>query len=301
MEQHRNRSNQIAGAPALGDQKPEQHPKRGRAPFRGRPSARPTALHDELAQTASIPSTRLVAHAFEQRADVDAVIGERAVAGPALLLHPLAETNEHRRQRSHPIVTRVGTARPASARCRKNRRALPRMCTRNVTEWTTSLRVALSSMANMTIKAVENRFDRSVEGYVTIMRGRRKALPHRMRDQRTRPASAPPNNWLRIKQASGRLGQAARRHRRRHRAARSAPPSCARAQMWTAQLADETPDRLARRRGLEVELTGLGRPLVVAGFALSISGRFSAVHRGARSTTSGTRSVRIRRGSEIAY
>jgi len=30
----------------------------------------------------------------------------------------------------------------------------------------------------------------------------------------------------------------------------------------------------------EVELTSLGRPLVVAGFALSISGRFSAVHRG---------------------
>jgi len=29
-----------------------------------------------------------------------------------------------------------------------------------------------------------------------------------------------------------------------------------------------------------VELTGLGHPLVVAGFALSISGRVSAVHRG---------------------
>jgi hypothetical protein len=75
MEQHRNRSNQTAGAAALGGEKPEQHPKRGRALFRGRPPARPTALHNELAQTASIPSARLVAHAVEQRADVDAVIG----------------------------------------------------------------------------------------------------------------------------------------------------------------------------------------------------------------------------------
>src|SRR5262245_21122432 len=54
--------------------------------------------------------------------------------------------------------------------------------------------------------------------------------------------------------------------------------------MRTAQLAHQTPHRLARRRGLEVELTGLGRPLVVAGFDLSISGRFSDVHRGLRTS-----------------
>ena len=35
----------------------------------------------------------------------------------------------------------------------------------------------------------------------------------------------------------------------------------------------------------EVELTGLGRPLVVAGFEPSISGRFSTVHRGGRRQT----------------
>jgi len=52
-----------------------------------------------------------------------------------------------------------------------------------------------------------------------------------------------------------------------------------------AQLAHETPDRHAHRRRLEVELTGLGRPLVVAGFGLSISGRFSAVHGGADPST----------------
>ena len=42
-----------------------------------------------------------------------------------------------------------------------------------------------------------------------------------------------------------RLGQAARRHRRRHRAARPAAPPRARAEVRTAQLADESADRLA--------------------------------------------------------
>lgn len=50
--------------------------------------------------------------------------------------------------------------------------------------------------------------------------------------------------------------------------------------MRTTELAYKAADRLARGGGLEVELTGLGHLLVVAGFALSISGRFSAVHRG---------------------
>ena len=57
-----------------------------------------------------------------------------------------------------------------------------------------------------------------------------------------------------------RLGQAARRHRRRHRAARSAAASRARAQVRTAELAHQSPDRLAHGGGNEVELTGLGRP-----------------------------------------
>ena len=50
---------------------------------------------------------------------------------------------------------------------------------------------------------------------------------------------------------------------------------CPRAQMRAAQLAHETPGRPAQGRRIEVELTGLGRPLVVADFALSISSRFS--------------------------
>src|SRR5262245_58904247 len=53
--------------------------------------------------------------------------------------------------------------------------------------------------------------------------------------------------------------------------------------MRPTKLAHKAADRLARRGGLEVELTSLGHPLVVAGFALSISGRFSAVHRGSLS------------------
>src|SRR5262245_4583855 len=50
--------------------------------------------------------------------------------------------------------------------------------------------------------------------------------------------------------------------------------------MRPTKLAHKSADRLPRRGGLEVELTSLGHPLMVAGFALSISGRFSAVHRG---------------------
>jgi hypothetical protein len=39
-----------------------------------------------------------------------------------------------------------------------------------VTEWTTSVRGALSSSPNMTIKPIENRIDRSVEGYADSAR-----------------------------------------------------------------------------------------------------------------------------------
>src|SRR5437016_14116830 len=52
--------------------------------------------------------------------------------------------------------------------------------------------------------------------------------------------------------------------------------------MRTAKLADESADRLAHRGRDEVELTSLGRPPRMAGFAVSGNGRFSAVHRGLR-------------------
>jgi hypothetical protein len=39
---------------------------------------------------------------------MDSVIRQRAVAGPALLLHPSAETGEQRRNRNDPIVAMVG-------------------------------------------------------------------------------------------------------------------------------------------------------------------------------------------------
>ena len=45
------------------------------------------------------------------------------------------------------------------------------------------------------------------------------------------------------------------------------------------ELAHQSADRFAYRRGNEVELTGLGRP-EIAGFALSTNCRFSTVHRG---------------------
>jgi hypothetical protein len=50
--------------------------------------------------------------------------------------------------------------------------------------------------------------------------------------------------------------------------------------MWATQLADEAANRLAEGRGNEVELTGLGPPGEIAGFALSTNCRFSTVHRG---------------------
>jgi len=61
--------------------------------------------------------------------------------------------------------------------------------------------------------------------------------------------------------ARRRLGQAARRHRGRHRAARSPVTSCARAQVWTAQLAHQSPHRLADRGRNKVKLTCLGCPM----------------------------------------
>jgi hypothetical protein len=83
-----------------------------------------------------------------------------------------------------------------------------------------------------------------------------------------------------IESSSRRLGQAAGRHRRGHRAPRPFAASRARAEVRAAQLADESADRLAHRGRDEVELTSLDRPPPMAGFAVSVNGRFSAVHRG---------------------
>ena len=62
-----------------------------------------------------------------------------------------------------------------------------------------------------------------------------------------------------VESARRRLGQAPRRHRRGHRAPRSAVTSRARAQVWAAKLAHQGPHRLAHRGGDEVELPSLGR------------------------------------------
>src|SRR2546426_5729193 len=57
-----------------------------------------------------------------------------------------------------------------------------------------------------------------------------------------------------VEPSGRRLGQAARRHRRGHRVARSAAPSRARPQVRTPQLAHQSPHRLARRGGHQVNL-----------------------------------------------
>ena len=70
----------------------------------------------------------------------------------------------------------------------------------------------------------------------------------------------------------------------RRRSPRSSIACCTRprAQVRAPELAHEDPHRLAHRGRDEVELTCLGQPAEIAGFALSINCRFSAVHRGAR-------------------
>jgi hypothetical protein len=93
------------------------------------------------------------------------------------------------------------------------------------------------------------------------------------------PRSTPHNHRLRMKSSGRRLRQAARRHRRCHRAPRSALISRARAQMWAAQLAHQAAERLANRRRNKVELTGLGRPGNCRS-RLSTNCPFSTVHRG---------------------
>lgn len=60
-----------------------------------------------------------------------------------------------------------------------------------------------------------------------------------------------------------------RRRPSRHRVPRSAPAPRPRPQVRPPKLAHPSPHRLAHRRGLEVELTRLGQPSEMAGFALS--------------------------------
>src|SRR5436190_1364622 len=76
-----------------------------------------------------------------------------------------------------------------------------------------------------------------------------------------------------VKPSRGRLGQAAGRHRRRHRTARSAAASRTRAQLRTPELAHQSANRFAHRREDEVELSRFSRP-EMAGFALSINACF---------------------------
>ena len=59
-----------------------------------------------------------------------------------------------------------------------------------------------------------------------------------------------------------------------------AAASRARAQVRTAQLAHQSPDRLAHRGGRRSRTHWSRSPAEMAGFAVSINGRFSAVHRG---------------------
>jgi hypothetical protein len=88
----------------------------------------------------------------------------------------LAETNEYRRQQSHPIVTRLGSETRVREVPQEQASAAEDLHSKRVAEWTTSLRAALSSTPNMTIKAVENRLDRSVEGYADSARPVRQML-----------------------------------------------------------------------------------------------------------------------------
>jgi hypothetical protein len=101
---------------------------------------------------------------------VNRVIRQRAFAGPALLLHPLAEANEQRRKRNDPMVRLVGNEARISEVAQEEASAAENLQPKRVTEWTTSVCGARSSSPNMTIKASENRIDRSVEGYADAAR-----------------------------------------------------------------------------------------------------------------------------------
>ena len=69
-------------------------------------------------------------------------------------------------------------------------------------------------------------------------------------------------------------GQAARRHRRGHGAARPPPPSRARAEVRAAELAHQGADDLADTGADEVKINARSRAPEMAGFAVSTNGRF---------------------------
>ena len=102
-----------------------------------------------------------------------------------------------------------------------------------------------------------------------------QAAPHRGRGP-ARADHAPLRAGLHgphLEPTGRRLGEAARRHRRRHGAARSPAPSRARAEVRPSQLAHQGPDHLANTGRREVELNSrLGTP-EMAGFAVSTNGR----------------------------
>jgi hypothetical protein len=89
---------QAAGAPAFGDHKPEKHPKRRRALLGRRPPVRAAALEHKLSQAPRVPRARLLADSCEELAEVPGVIRQGALTGPALLVHPLAESSDQQRR-----------------------------------------------------------------------------------------------------------------------------------------------------------------------------------------------------------
>jgi hypothetical protein len=100
MGQDRNRPVQSDGAMAIRDQEAKKHPQGGGALLGRRPPARCAALHEKRSQAPRIKRGRILAHLFEQRADVDPVIVEGALTRAALAAHPLTEGQQQRRIRT---------------------------------------------------------------------------------------------------------------------------------------------------------------------------------------------------------
>ena len=99
MSQHRNGTHQTGTTAPFGDQKPQEHPQRRRAPLRARPSRAATVDQDEVPQGAGIQHARVLAKAPEQLSDGYVVVVERSVRGAAVLTHPLTERLQQRRFR----------------------------------------------------------------------------------------------------------------------------------------------------------------------------------------------------------
>lgn len=76
---------------------------------------------------------------------MDPVIREGALAGPALLLHPLAELHEQWRPRNDPIVARRGHETGVCEVMQEEAGAAENLHPKCVPEWTTRRRGALST------------------------------------------------------------------------------------------------------------------------------------------------------------